>query len=221
MSWRTNSIVVGGVSMNLALGSLYAWSVFVPPLEREFGWTRAQTSWVYTIAIVCFALSFVVAGRIQDVRGPRVCACVGGLLVSAGFVLASFTQSLAMLYFRKGDFDNGVGWLKKRLEVEGNNPEVYYLIGVQAWDRSYHFPDLDPALRSKIVEEGLEALNKAVQMKPDYFKAMAYLNLLYRQQAVTETDPAKQQALIAEADKIRNQVEIVRRDKSVREIDVE
>src|SRR4029077_15213380 len=42
-------------------------------------------------------------------------------------------QSVAMLYFKKGDFDNGVVWLKKRLEFEGTNPEVYYLIGVQAW----------------------------------------------------------------------------------------
>ena len=50
--WR---VVVGGVSMNLALGSLYAWSVFVLPLEQEFGWTRAQTSWTFTIAIVTFA----------------------------------------------------------------------------------------------------------------------------------------------------------------------
>ena len=39
--------VVGGVSMNLALGSLYAWSVFVAPLEAEFGWNRTETSWVF------------------------------------------------------------------------------------------------------------------------------------------------------------------------------
>jgi OFA family oxalate/formate antiporter-like MFS transporter len=64
--------VVGGVFMNLALGSLYAWSVFVLPLEKEFGWTRAQTSWVFTIAIVFFAGSFVFAGRLQDKRGPRI-----------------------------------------------------------------------------------------------------------------------------------------------------
>ena len=69
--WR---VVVGGVSMNLALGSLYAWSVFVLPLEKEFGWTRSQTSWVYTIAVVVFASTFVLAGRIQDARGPRPCA---------------------------------------------------------------------------------------------------------------------------------------------------
>lgn len=93
--WR---VVIGGVSMNLALGSLYAWSVFVLPLEKEFGWTRAQTSWVFTIAIVTFALSFILAGRIQDARGPRICAFVGTVLVSAGFFLASFTTSLLFLY---------------------------------------------------------------------------------------------------------------------------
>jgi tetratricopeptide (TPR) repeat protein len=102
-------------------------------------------------------------------------------------------QSLAMLYFKQGDFDNGVYWLKKRLEVEGNNPEIYYLIGVQAWDRSYNFPDLDPALRAKIVDEGMEALNKAVELKPDYFEAISYINLLYREKAKMETDPAKKQ----------------------------
>jgi OFA family oxalate/formate antiporter-like MFS transporter len=93
--WR---VVIGGVSMNLALGSLYAWSVFVLPLEKEFGWTRAQTSWVFTIAIVTFALTFILAGRIQDKLGPRPCALVGALLVSIGFFLASMTTSLAFLY---------------------------------------------------------------------------------------------------------------------------
>src|SRR3989304_1466874 len=79
--------VVGGVSMNLALGSLYAWSVFVIPLEHEFGWTRAQPSWVFPIAIVAFAISFVVAGRFQDVKGPRVCALTGAIMVGLGFAL--------------------------------------------------------------------------------------------------------------------------------------
>ena len=45
--WR----VVGGLSMNLALGTLYAWSVFVAPLEKQFGWKRAETSMVFTIAL--------------------------------------------------------------------------------------------------------------------------------------------------------------------------
>ncbi len=105
--------VVGGVLMNLALGSLYAWSVFVLPLEKEFGWTRAQTSWVFTIAIVCFALSFVVAGRIQDLKGPRICAAIGGILLGAGFVLASWTPSLLFFYIVFGvviGIGNGFGY---------------------------------------------------------------------------------------------------------------
>jgi MFS transporter, OFA family, oxalate/formate antiporter len=105
--------VLGGVLMNLALGSLYAWSVFVLPLEHEFGWRRAQTSWVFTIAIVCFALSFVAAGRLQDVKGPRIPAIIGGVLVGAGFLLASRTESLAALYLAFGvivGIGNGFGY---------------------------------------------------------------------------------------------------------------
>jgi len=99
--------------MNLALGSLYAWSVFVLPLEKEFGWTRADTSWVFTIAIVSFAASFVLAGRIQDRRGPRICAAIGGTLVGLGFVLSSWTASLWYLYVIFGvvvGIGNGFGY---------------------------------------------------------------------------------------------------------------
>ena len=105
--------VGGGVCMNLALGSLYAWSVFVLPLEKEFGWTRADTSWVFTIAIVAFATSFVLAGRIQDLHGPRICAAIGGTLVGLGFILSSWTTSLVFLYLIFGlvvGTGNGFGY---------------------------------------------------------------------------------------------------------------
>lgn len=104
--------VVGGICMNLALGSLYAWSVFVLPLEKEFGWTRAQTSWVFTIAIVLFAGTLVLAGRMQDKRGPRICAAIGGTLVGLGFILASGATSLWLLYaiFAVVGIGNGFGY---------------------------------------------------------------------------------------------------------------
>jgi OFA family oxalate/formate antiporter-like MFS transporter len=108
--WR---VVVGGMSMNLALGSLYAWSVFVLPLEQEFGWRRADTSWVYTIAVVSFALTFIAAGRLQDLKGPKICAYLGGVLVSLGFFLASYTTSLTTLYIFFGvivGVGNGFGY---------------------------------------------------------------------------------------------------------------
>jgi OFA family oxalate/formate antiporter-like MFS transporter len=108
--WR---VVVGGVLMNLALGSLYAWSVFVAPLEKEFHWRRAQTSLTYTIAVFTFAITFVAAGRLQDRRGPRLCSILGALFVSAGFFLASLTASLAFVYIAFGvvvGVGNGFGY---------------------------------------------------------------------------------------------------------------
>jgi len=107
--WR----VVGGLSMNIALGTLYAWSVFVAPLEKEFGWKRAQTSNVFTIAVVVFALSFILAGRLQDKFGPFWVSLTGGVLVSLGFFLCAYTHSLNYLYAcfgGIGGLGNGFGY---------------------------------------------------------------------------------------------------------------
>ncbi len=107
--WR----VVGGLLMNLALGSLYAWSVFVAPLEKEFGWKRADTSSVFTVAIVVFALSFIAAGRLQDKMGPFRISLTGGVLLTVGFVLCAWTSSLAYLIFCFGvlvGVGNGFGY---------------------------------------------------------------------------------------------------------------
>src|SRR5438094_2511648 len=84
--WR----VAGALSMNIALGTLYAWSVFVAPLETQFGWKRADTSLVFTVAVIVFALTFVVAGRIQDRFGPFYCSLAGGILVSLGVYLSEY-----------------------------------------------------------------------------------------------------------------------------------
>src|SRR6266508_2536624 len=107
--WR----VVGGLSMNLALGTLYAWSVFVAPLEKEFGWKRADTSLIISIAIFVFAISFVLAGRLQDKKGPFWISVIGGVLVSIGFFLSAWTTTLGWIFFAfgvLGGIGNGFGY---------------------------------------------------------------------------------------------------------------
>ena len=107
--WR----VVGGLMMNLALGSLYAWSVFVAPLEKEFGWKRADTSWVFTWAVVVFAIAFIIAGRLQDKLGPFKISLVGCILLTIGFLLCARTSSLTYLIFCFGvlvGIGNGFGY---------------------------------------------------------------------------------------------------------------
>jgi len=107
--WR----VFGGLSMNLALGTLYAWSVFVAPLEKEFHWKRADTSTVFTIAVVVFALTFIVGGRLQDKFGPFWVSLAGAILVSLGFFLCAYTTSLTYLFICFGvigGLGNGFGY---------------------------------------------------------------------------------------------------------------
>jgi OFA family oxalate/formate antiporter-like MFS transporter len=99
--------------MNLALGSLYAWSVFIAPLEKEFGWKRADTSLVFTWAVVVFAISFIIAGRLQDKLGPLRVSLTGCVLLTLGFVLCTWTSSLTYLIVCFGilvGIGNGFGY---------------------------------------------------------------------------------------------------------------
>lgn len=150
------------------------------------------------------AREFLVSMYLQTDRYDEAIAFYQGLLNSKADDTKAM-QSLAAMYFKKGDFDKGVEWQKKRAALEPNIPEPYVMIGVQAWDRSYHYPDIDPASRAKIVDMGLEALDKALKIRAENFDALTYVNLLYREKAKLEPDEAKQQEYIATADKYREQ----------------
>ena len=95
---RTGWVVtLAGMGLNLALGILYAWSVFskqlVEPIEKGgFGWTKTQATLPYTIAIAFFAIMMIPAGRLQDRLGPRVVASAGGVLTGLGLIVASFAS---------------------------------------------------------------------------------------------------------------------------------
>ena len=102
--WR----LFGGTLMTLALGTLYGWSVFVAPLEKEFGWKRAQTSTVFTLAVVMFAATLPLAGRLQDRFGPFWISLAGSLMISLSFFLFAHTSSLYYLFFVFGIL-GGVG----------------------------------------------------------------------------------------------------------------
>lgn len=113
-------------------------------------------------------------------------------------------KSIATLYAKQGDFNESLNWYKKITLLDAKNPEAFYIYGVVCYEKVAKNPPADLAQKIDIINQGKAALTRAIEMKPDYSEAMAYLNLLWRQQALTETDPLKAQADIAEADAIRN-----------------
>lgn len=82
-------VVVGALVVQVILGTVYAFSIFVKPLEQAFGWNRSTTQWAFSIALVTFALVMIPAGRLQDRLGPRRVASIGGALLGASFLLGA------------------------------------------------------------------------------------------------------------------------------------
>ncbi|MCX6873967.1 MAG: OFA family MFS transporter [Verrucomicrobia bacterium] len=87
------TVTFSGLGINLALGILYAWSLTKGAIEKEFGWQGTQLNDPFALCCLVFAFAMIVAGRCQDKLGPRITASIGGLLVGAGFLLCSTTNS--------------------------------------------------------------------------------------------------------------------------------
>jgi OFA family oxalate/formate antiporter-like MFS transporter len=83
------TVIVGGLIVQIILGTVYAFSVFVRPLEVEMGWDRATTQWAFSVALATFAIVMIPAGRLQDRIGPRKVASIGGLLLGVSFLLGA------------------------------------------------------------------------------------------------------------------------------------
>jgi OFA family oxalate/formate antiporter-like MFS transporter len=96
-------IAVAGVVMQIALGAVYAWSVFRIPLTKTFGWTISQVTFTFTLAILMLGFAAFVGGLWMRKAGPRTVAIAAGILYGAGVFLASFSAGhLGWLYFSYG-----------------------------------------------------------------------------------------------------------------------
>ncbi len=97
---RAWSVMGASVGINLALGILYAWSIFKEPIVRSiesgdgvFNWSPSAVNDPYAVSLMVFSFSMVPAGWIQDRLGPRITALMGGVLVGGGMLVASLSSS--------------------------------------------------------------------------------------------------------------------------------
>jgi OFA family oxalate/formate antiporter-like MFS transporter len=91
-------IAIAAVLVQLALGAVYAWSVFNKPLQTEFGWSKSEAVLPFEAAIGTIFIGTLVGGRIQDRVGPRPVALAGVVLYSVGIMLASLTHTKDQLW---------------------------------------------------------------------------------------------------------------------------
>jgi OFA family oxalate/formate antiporter-like MFS transporter len=102
---RTNNrwvIAIAGVFLQIALGAVYAWSVFRVPLAKQFGWSISEVTLTFTISIFVLGFAAFFGGLWLNRKGPRVVALTGGALYGLGVFLASFSHDLWWLYLSYG-----------------------------------------------------------------------------------------------------------------------
>ena len=102
-----NLVIIGALIVQLCLGSIYAWSFFQTALRGgAYTWTAFLTQLPFAAGLASFALFMIFAGRWQDRVGPRKVATIGGILLGAGYLLASLVDIVAA-----GNEVTGTIWL--------------------------------------------------------------------------------------------------------------
>jgi hypothetical protein len=141
--------------------------------------------------------------------------------------------------FNENLMEESKSYHEQHIKIRPDDPEPYYWIGVIDWTLAYRankelranynakgrkpVKDTDPlpaSLRDEfsgkyadIVQEGITNLQKAIELRPDYDDAMAYLNLLYRQKADLETTPDARQDDLKLADELVEKVKEIKQKK--------
>jgi len=126
---------------------------------------------------------------------------------------ASVYTSLASYYNRQGRFDKTIAALEQRAERDAKNPEAWQTIAVYYQDEARKDSRLRDTEKRDYILKGIDAVDKALNIKPDYSDAMTYKGLLLRLQANIEKDPVKQQDLLKKANELRDKSEEIRKKR--------
>jgi len=131
--------------------------------------------------------------------------------------------SLGSLNLNQKKWDEALNWYRKLIEADPQNAQAYYSIGFVAWSKWYPEyakaraatglrpeqpgPIADVQVRNALnaqygpmLEAGIQAMNKALEINPQYDDAMAYLNLLARERADLRATEAEYMADVSTAD---------------------
>src|SRR5437899_3142415 len=95
-------LALAGVLIQMALGAVYAWSVFRIPLTRTYGWTVSQVTVAFELAILVLGFAAFLGGLWMRHSGPRPVALLAAVLYGLGTALAGPSHSLPALYLTYG-----------------------------------------------------------------------------------------------------------------------
>jgi tetratricopeptide (TPR) repeat protein len=109
------------------------------------------------------------------------------------------------LWEGRAKFDDAVAILDKCAALNPDDETGYYKLATFFWDQAFRAPDLTAEQKDMYANKGIEAIDKALKIKPDYIEGLIYKNLLLRVKAMATTNPRAAQTYLDEANMLRDQ----------------
>ena len=118
---------------------------------------------------------------------------------------------LAGFYRRNGQFDRTMRAVRRRAELEPDNPEAYYTIAMYYWEEAFRSATLDGDREAECVRLGIAETDKALELNPDYVEALTCKSILLRMRANLTGDVREREDLLARADELHDRAEKLQR----------
>jgi tetratricopeptide (TPR) repeat protein len=109
------------------------------------------------------------------------------------------------LWEGRSKFDQAIETLQKCALLAPEDPQGYQKVATFYWDKAYRDPLLDDAQKEAYTDKGLEFVDKALSIKPDYVDAIIYKGLLYRVKALVAKNPKLRQQYLDQAQTLQKQ----------------
>jgi tetratricopeptide (TPR) repeat protein len=109
------------------------------------------------------------------------------------------------LWDGKSKFEQAITTLERCASLAPDDPGGYQKIAGFYWDKAYRDPLVSDEQKNQLADKGLENIDKALKIKPDYFEAIIYKGLLYRVKAGTTKNPRERQQFLDEAQTLQKQ----------------
>lgn len=90
-------VLLAGLFINLTIGVLYSWSVISKALISDYGWSSSEASLPYSVAIMVWGTTLLIAGRLQDKIGPKKVVTLGVILTGVGLIISGLVQSTSLI----------------------------------------------------------------------------------------------------------------------------
>ena len=106
---RWAQLAIGVACMVAAANIQYAWTLFVPEIQKTFSWSRASIQTAFTVFVVVQTWLTPIEGYFIDKYGPRFPVVIGGLLTGLSWVMDAYATSLTAFYIAAAVGGVGVG----------------------------------------------------------------------------------------------------------------